>query len=555
MRFDFDVRSRRGNVFSTRGMVATSQPLAAQAGLEVLRFGGNAADAAIATAAMMAVVEPVSCGLGGDCFVLYFDAKTRAVTALNGSGRAGAGADPNGLRAKGYKQMPRFTGAAVTVPGAVRAWHDLLGRHGTMPWPELLKPAVRTAEQGYAVTEWISHGWKLSEPKLRRDPNWKTPDLEPFTPQPSGHELLKDGRAPQAGEIIRLPALAATLRGIAEQGPAFLYEGEFADKCAAHVQARGGWLTRDDLAAHRSTWDQSLTCQYRGVTLYECPPNGQGLAAILACNLASGFDLAAIAEADRIHHALECMRLAFADAQRWVFDAAAAAIPLADLCSSRYTTARRTLINPARAAVYVKYGNPMGGSDTVYLSVVDAAGNACSLIQSNYMGVGTGLVVPGTGVSLQNRGAGFSLEPGHPNELAPGKRPYHTIIPALTTRDGALHACFGVMGGYMQPQGHFQMLVNMLDLGMNPQEALDRPRWQISGPEFGLGVDGGQVLLEEGFSPAVIAELTRRGHDVRVLGGVERIHFGGGQIITRDPQSGVLCGGSDARKDGCAAGL
>ncbi|MBE7493024.1 MAG: gamma-glutamyltransferase family protein [Planctomycetes bacterium] len=554
---EFNFQSRRSNVFAMRGMVATSQPLAAQAGLEVLRLGGNAADAAIAAAAMMAVVEPVSCGLGGDCFVLYFDAGSGAVTALNGSGRAAAGADPAALRRAGYRAMPRATGAAVTVPGAVMAWHDLMARHGTMPWGELLKPAVATAEGGFPVTEWIAQGWKLSEGKLRRDRGWPTPDLDPGKPQPSGHELLVEGRAPRVGEVMRLPTLARTLRGIADQGPAFLYRGEFARVCAAHVQAYGGWLTEADLAAHQSTWDEPLTCQYRGVTLYECPPNGQGLAAILACNLARGFDLAGAAEADRVHWCIECMRLAFADAQRWVFDPARGTIPLRELCSAGYADRRRLLIDPLRAAQDVRFGEPRGGSDTIYLAVVDGAGNACSLIQSNYMGVGTGLVVPGFGVSLQNRGAGFDLHEGSPNELAGGRRPYHTIIPAMTTRDGALHACFGVMGGTMQPQGHFQMLVNMLDLGLLPQQALDAPRWQLSGPEFGLGLGdkGGLVLVEEGISPAVLAELARRGHRLQVMEGFQRIHMGGGQIITRDPATGVLCGGSDPRKDGCAVGI
>jgi gamma-glutamyltranspeptidase/glutathione hydrolase len=314
------------------------------------------------------------------------------------------------------------------------------------------------------------------------------------------------------------------------------------------------------MAAHRGTWEEPLTCQYRGVTLHECPPNGQGLAAILACNLAQGFDLAGATEVDRTHLSIECMRLAFADAQRWVFDPAGAGegeLPLRELCSTEYASRRRALIQSLRAAENVRFGDPRAGSDTIYLTVVDGAGNACSLIQSNYMGVGTGLVVPGFGVSLQNRGAGFDLFEGSPNELAGGKRPYHTIIPAMTTRDGALHASFGVMGGYMQPQGHFQMLVNMLDLGMLPQQALDMPRWQLSGPEFGLGVEekGGLVLIEEGTDPAVLAELTRRGHRLQMIEGFQRVHMGGGQIIAREVNTGVLCGGSDPRKDGCAVGL
>jgi gamma-glutamyltranspeptidase/glutathione hydrolase len=296
-----------------------------------------------------------------------------------------------------------------------------------------------------------------------------------------------------------------------------------------------------------------LTCQYRGVTLYECPPNGQGLAAILALNLARGFELGAMDEGSRLHAMIECMRLGFADAQRYVCDPDFVKLPLDALCGDLYTEQRRALITE-RAAEKVEAGDPLASSDTAYLSVVDGEGNACSLIQSNYMGMGTGLVVPGTGVSLQNRGALFSLDDEHPNCLAPGKRPYHTIIPAMTTREGALHACFGVMGGHMQPQAHMQVLVNMLDLGMNPQQALDAPRWQLNASESGLGAgeQGGLVLIEEGFTEQTKQTLAHCGHKLKELGGFERIHFGGGQVILK--QDGLLVAGSDSRKDGCAAG-
>lgn len=556
MKIDAVFRSRRSNVMARRGMVATSQPLAAQAGLSMLQAGGNAADAAIATAAMLNVTEPISTGIGGDCYALYWDAKAKTVTALNGSGRAGGAATIADLRSQGYSKMPTFTGHAVSIPGTVAGWSDLLARHGRMSLAEVLQPAIWTAENGYPVSEIIANGWKSQEKKLRRDPDWQSGDLDNGPEQPSGHELLSHGRAPMAGEIMRIPTLGATMRGIAAEGKAYIYEGEFAAKLSAHVQRYGGWITPADMAAHTSTWDEPISADYRGVTLYECPPNGQGLAAIIAVNLAAGFDLAKMSEADRLHTMIECMRLGFADAQQWVCDPYVVKIPLAELTSKAYADQRRALIHPQRAAQQVRYGDPLFGSDTVYLSVVDGEGNGCSFINSLYAGTGSGLVVPGTGVSLQNRAALFVLDPEHPNALAPNKRPYHTIIPAMTVRDGELHASYGVMGGYTQPQGHFQMLVNLVDLEMSPQQALDMPRWQLAGPHAGLGAQepGGLVQIEEGWSFATLAELTRRGHALAPIDGFGRTGFGGGQIIMRDPATGVLIGGSEPRKDGCAVG-
>ncbi|MCD6289747.1 MAG: gamma-glutamyltransferase family protein [Anaerolineae bacterium] len=556
MSVDMVFRSRRSNVMATRGVVATSQPLAAQAGLDILKAGGNAADAAVATAAMLNVVEPISTGIGGDCFALYYDAKTKTVTALNGSGRAPAAASIEELRRLGYMKMPTFTGHAVTIPGTVAGWADLLERHGRMTLADVLQPAIWTAEHGYPVTEIIAAGWARQVQKLLRSPDWESGDLDNGPEQPSGNELLIDGRAPRPGEIMRLPTLAETLRGIAAEGRDYIYKGEFAHKLSEHVQRYGGWITPEDMATHTSTWDDPITTEYRGVTLYECPPNGQGLAAIVALNLASGFDLAAMSPADRLHVMIECMRLAFADAQQWVCDPRVVDIPLGELISPEYADRRRQRVDMRQAAQDVPYGNPIAGSETVYLSVVDGEGNACSFINSLYMGTGSGLVVPGTGVSLQNRGALFVLDPEHPNALAPNKRPYHTIIPAMTTKGGELHACFGVMGGYMQPQGHFQMLVNMLDLGMTPQQSLDVPRWALAGPDAGLGAQepGGLVMIEDGWDFGIMAELARRGHRLAPVDGFGRAVFGGGQIILRDPTTGVLIAGSDPRKDGCAVG-
>ncbi|MEM7129891.1 MAG: gamma-glutamyltransferase family protein [Chloroflexota bacterium] len=557
MKFDAVYRSRRSNVHATRGIVATSQPLAADAGLDILKAGGNAADAAIATAAMLNVVEPISTGIGGDCFALYWDAKSKSISALNGSGRAAANSSISELRSLGYGEMPSWTGHTVSVPGTVAGWHDLLARHGNMSLADVLKPAIWTAENGYPASELIATGWRTQVPKLRRDPDWESGDLDNGPDQPSGHELLIDGRAPHPGEIMRIPTLGETMRGIAEEGPAYIYQGEFAQKLSAHVQRYGGWITPEDMAAHHSDWDEPITADYRSnTTLYELPPNGHGLAAIIAVNLAKGFDLAAMNEADRLHVMLECMRLGFADAQQWVCDPRVSKIPLQGLVSMAYADDRRSLISMNKAADEVNYGTPLGGPDTVYLSVMDGEGNGCSFINSLYAGTGTGLVVPGTGVSLQNRAACFQLDPEHPNALAPNKRPYHTIIPAMTTQNGELHASFGVMGGYMQPQGHFQMMVNMIDLEMSPQTALDMPRWQLSASEMGMGAKqpGGLVHIEEGWSFSTLSELTRRGHQLSLVDGFRRGMFGGGQIITRDPVSGVLTGGSEPRKDGCAIG-
>jgi gamma-glutamyltranspeptidase/glutathione hydrolase len=559
MDYDSTFRSRRSNVMAMHGMVATSQPLAAMAGLEILRMGGNAADAAVATAAMLNVVEPISTGVGGDVFALFWDAATRTVRALNGSGRAAKRASVEALRRLGYTRMPVYTGHAVTVPGTVAGWSDLLEGCGTMSLADVLARAIRTAEEGYPVTEWIAEGWKTQTGKLLRSAEWQSGDLENGPLQPSGAELLVDGRAPGAGEVMRIPTLGETLRAIAAEGPSYFYQGEFAIRLSEHVQRYGGWLTPEDLVAHRSTWEEPISTRYRDVTVYECPPNGQGLVAILALNLAQGFDLAGMDQAERAHTMIECMNLAFAVAGPWVADPRMADLPVEELVSPAFAHRVRERIRPEEALESVEGIGPapaLPEGDTVYLSVVDAEGNACSLISSLYMGTGTGLVVPGTGVALQNRGARFVLDEGHPNCLAPGKRPYHTIIPALACRDDALYASLGVMGGFMQPQGHLQVLCNLIDLGMAPQQALDMPRWQVvpyTGSPGGRWTRG-PVLLEEGWSRAMMAELARKGHMLRPVDGFDRRTFGGGQVIVRDLETGVLIGGSDPRKDGCAVG-
>jgi gamma-glutamyltranspeptidase/glutathione hydrolase len=559
-------RSRRPNLYATHGMVAASQPLAAHAGLSILQQGGNAADAAIATAAVLNVVEPMMTGVGGDCFALYWDAQTKQVTALNGSGRAGAAANAADLRAQGYQAMPSSSGHTVTVPGAVAGWHDLLARYGRMTLHDVLQPAIRIAEEGYPVTEVVAALWGQGISKLTRTNGWKDGARETYPSQPSGQELLLHGRAPRAGELMRLPSLAETLRGIAADGPSYFYEGELAQKISEHVQRYGGWLTAADLAAHRSTWDQPIAAQFGDVTLYECPPNGQGLAAILAVQLAAGFDLAAMSEAERVHTLVECMRLGFADAQQWVTDPALVDLPLPALTGTTYADQRRSLIRPDRANPTVTFGEPPAGNETTYFSVIDGAGNACSFINSVSASFGCGLVVPGTGVVLQNRGANFTLLSGHRNELAPDKRPYHTIIPAMTVYHqgefaGELHASYGVMGGAMQPQGHLQVLVGLCTLGLSPQAALDQPRWRLASLAAGMGVQamgaaqpGGLLYMEEGWSFDTLAQLAAKGHQLAPVTGINDVVFGGGQVIMRNPQTGVLVGGSEPRMDGMAIG-
>ncbi len=527
-------------------MVASSQPLATQAGLSILMAGGNAADAAVATAAALNVTEPTSTGLGGDCFALYYKASSGEVTALNGSGRAPAAltlelVDRQGLNRGG--ELPPFHAHTVTVPGACAGWCDLVERHGRLPLTRSLAPAIALAEDGFPVAPLTAYYWARGvERQLGQ--------------APGGRALTLDGRAPRAGELFRNPGLARTLRAIAEVGKDAYYRGEIARDIVATLGAAGGVMALADLAEHRSTWDEPLSVTYHGVRVWECPPNGQGLAALLALNVLEGFDLGRLAphSVARWHLLIEAMRLAFADARWYVSDPRFGEIPLEALLSKAYAGQRRALIHPRRATLDQRRGAPAAGSGTVYFCVVDGQGNACSFINSNYMGFGTGIVPAGPagswGFSLQNRGHNFSLVPGHPNVLAPRKRPYHTIIPGLLTRaDGALLGPFGVMGGFMQPQGHVQVVVGLVDDALDPQSALDRPRFCIDS-----GTAEGGVALEAGLPAALVRGLERRGHPVRAgVSGYERALFGRGQIICREPE-GVLWAGSDPRADGCALG-
>ncbi len=534
-------QSRRSPVYATRGMVATSQPLAAQSGLGILERGGNAADAAVATAAALNVTEPTSTGIGGDCFALYYDAETKKVLGLNGSGRAPAGLTLDLLNEQGFLDaLPPYHAHTVTVPGACAGWCDLIERHGRLPLDEVLAPAIRLAEEGFPVAPITAFSWARGVERQ-------------LSQASGGEELTIEGRAPRPGEIFRNPGLARTLRAVADGGAQAFYQGEIGRAICRAVQEAGGTLAEQDLRSHRSTWETPISTDYRGIEIWECPPNGQGLAALLALNLLEGFNLSSMDPLgpERLHLILESLRLAFADARWHIADPEFSPIPLKGLLSKDYANLRRGLIQTPRSPAAIAPGSPKPGTDTVYLSVVDGEGNGCSFINSNYMGFGTGIVPRGWGFSLQNRGHGFSLDPKHPNVLKPGKRPYHTIIPAIATRaDGSLLASFGVMGGFMQPQGHVQVAVALLDDGLDPQAALDRPRVSLvnATPES-------PVALEEGIPKATMNSLAKWGHSVELVTGQARAIFGRGQIILRDHRTGVLCGGSDPRADGCAAAL
>jgi gamma-glutamyltranspeptidase/glutathione hydrolase len=541
-------------------MAASSQPLATLAGLDLLRKGGNAADAAVAIAAALNVVEPFSTGVGGDCFALYWDAETKKVYALNGSGPAANSASIEELKREGYESYPLFTGHAVSVPGSVAGWVALLNRFGSLPLKEVLSPAIDLAFEGYPVTEWIGTGWKRSaQVLLREDVNQDLPKhMQRSGPkQDSGHEFLIDGRAPEVGEIFRIPTLGNTLQKIANAGKDAFYEGDLAIRICDHVQKYGGWLEPSDFSGFEAEWVDPIFADYHGVRLFECPPNGQGLAAIVAAKIADGFDIAGMDWINRTHLLVECMRLGFAEALSWVSDPHFVDIPYTRLLSDDYIASLRKRINHQNAISHIHSGYQPAGEDTAYLSVVDGKGNACSFISSLYMGCGTCLVVPGTGIFLQNRASLFSLDPNHPNALEGGKRPYHTIIPGMLTKDGEMFASFGIMGGYMQPQAHLQVMSNLVDYEQNPQQALDTPRFCLNidaGGGVGALDPGGELFIEEGYSFKELAALRLRGHRLSPINGYQRARFGGGQVILRNPNSGVLIGGSDARKDGCALG-
>jgi gamma-glutamyltranspeptidase/glutathione hydrolase len=528
----FDFPSRRSVIRARQGLVATSQPLASAAGLRVLLDGGNAIDASIAAAAVQNVVEPMSTGIGGDMFALVWIAREQKLYALNGSGRAPGGLDIPTCRALGARESVPLTGwLPVTVPGAVDGWAQLLDRFGTATFSEVLAPAITYAEQGFPVSELIAEKWQSLQPKLDMSPS-------------AARVYLYRDEPPRAGDIHTQPDLAWSLRQIAEGGRDAFYEGEIARRIAAYAYRTGGFLTREDFKNHVSTWDEPVATTYRDATIYECPPNGQGIVALMALNILEGFDIPSLEHNGPayLHLVVESLKLAFADAFAHVADPRCVPVPTEKMLNRSYAAERRALIDPAHALADPVSGIPRG-SDTVYLSVVDAERNCVSFINSLYQNFGSGIVIPETGICLQDRGANFSLDSSHPNALAPGKRPYHTLIPAIAFRDAAPWMVFGVMGAFMQPQGHVQVILNTVDFGMDPQRALDSPRVRVFGDN--------SISLEDAFDNDTRAALSRMGH--RIVPGA-RDQFGGGQIIMLDREKDALLGGSDPRKDGCAIG-
>lgn len=521
--------SRRSVVYALSGMVATSQPLAAQAGLAILRQGGNAIDAAVAAAACLTVVEPTANGIGGDAFALVFVGGK--LHGLNASGPAPAGLTPGEIAKAGHTAMPQNGWLPVTVPGAPAAWAALVERFGRLSLAEVLQPAIDYAEAGYPLSPVISWLWELS---FRRFAAEKGEEFRPWF-----HTFAPEGRAPRAGEIWRSADHGRTLRRIAETKAADFYRGGLAEKIAAFARAHGGYLRAEDLAAFTPEWVDPIHVNYRGYDVWEIPPSGHGLVTLIALNILSGFDFDAKETLETYHRQIEAIKLAFADGLAHIAAPGSMKVTVADLLSEGYAAERRRLIG--RTALTPVPGSPPGGG-TVYLATADGDGNMVSYIQSNYMGFGSGLVVPGTGIALHNRGLGFTLDPGHPNCLAPGKKPYHTIIPGFLTRGGRPIGPFGVMGAFVQPQGHLQMVMNTIDFGLNPQAALDAPRWQW--------VSGKTVEIEHQFPQALAEDLARRGHDIRRP--PSDLAMGRGQIIWR-LDNGVLVGGSEPRTDGQVA--
>jgi gamma-glutamyltranspeptidase / glutathione hydrolase len=531
------VQAGRSAARASHGMVATSQPLAAQAGLDVLKRGGNAVDAAIAMAAVLNVTEPNMTGIGGDAFMMVYSAKTKKIEALNASGRAPRALNRDLLGSRGLTQMPLSGMETITVPGAFDGWVTLLEKHGTMKLPELLAPAIALADSGFPVMEKTVADWIPEVEKLKRNPA-------------AASTYLVDGEAPKPGAIFLQKNLARTLRTLAKGGRDAYYRGEIARAIVEYCQKNGGFLAMEDFTEHKSTWVEPISTVYRGHTLYEFPPNNQGLTALLILNILEGLDLKSMrAEPVRYYHTLiEATKIAFADRNRYIADPAFSKVPVAELLSKDYAVKRRALINPDQAIDPPPYGEVKMGSDTTYFTVVDKDRNAVSFINSIFNSFGSGIVAGNTGIMLHNRGTGFVLQADHPNRLEPGKRPFHTLIPAMVFKDGKLLLSYGVMGGDIQAQGHAQVLINLIDRELNLQQAIDAPRFRY--------ISGRGVMMEDGLTPGVIADLIKRGHE-RVMppaGIMHRALMGGGQAIMVDPQTGALVGGSDIRKDGLAIG-
>jgi len=540
----------RSEVLAQHGMVCTSQPLATQIGIDVLKAGGSAVDAAIAANAALGLMEPVSCGIGGDLFAIVWSAKDRKLFGLNASGRSPLGLSFEAMKAELAKlqrtTIPRRGFLPISVPGAVDGWFELNRRFGRLPLRDVLAPAIRYARDGFPVTELIAFYWDLGVRGAQAE----------LLPGAFLDVYAPGGRAPACGEVFRNAALADSYALLAEKGRDAFYKGELADRIDAFMRANGGFLRKADFERHASTWVEPVSVNYRGYDVFELPPNGQGIAALEMLNLLEGFDLKAMgfASADALHVMIEAKKLAFEDRAKFYADPEFSKIPLAGLLSKKYAAERRKLIRMDAAGKSYDAGNPaLDQGDTIYLTTADGDGNMVSLIQSNYRGMGSGIVVPGLGFGFQDRGEMFVFEPGHANVYAPGKRPFHTIIPAFIMKDGEPFASFGVMGGAMQPQGHVQIVTDLVDFGMGLQEAGDASRWQHEGStdyDMPKMKSGGFVNVESDLPWSTLAELKRRGHDLRIdLGG-----YGGYQAIRWDPKNRVFHGASEGRKDGCAMG-
>jgi gamma-glutamyltranspeptidase/glutathione hydrolase len=537
----------RSEVHAPHAMAATSHPLATQIALDVMKAGGSAVDAAIAANAALGLMEPTGNGIGGDLFAIVWDPRTKRLHGYDGSGRSPRTLTLDEFARRGLQQVPSHGPLPVTVPGAVDGWFALHARFGKRTMAENLAPAIRYAREGHPVHEVIAHYWDRSVPRLSKWPGFS----EQFT---------IDGRAPRAGEMWRNPNLANTLQQIADGGRDAFYKGDIARTIDAYFRANDGFLSYEDLAAHQGNWVEPVSTRYRGYDVWELPPSGQGIAALQILNLLEPYDLASygFGSPEHVHLFTEAKKLAFADRARWYADPAFHPAPVAKLISKEYARERGRLISMDRALREVQPGTPrqLDEGDTIYLTTADADGMMVSLIQSNYRGMGSGMTPHGLGFMLQNRGEMFVLQRGHPNAYAPGKRPFHTIIPAFVTKDGKPWLSFGVMGGAMQPQGHVQILVNLIDFGMNLQEAGDAPRLHHDGSAEPTGQntamsDGGVIELESGFSYETVRGLMQKGHTVRFANGP----YGGYQAIARDPETGVYSGASESRKDGMAAGF
>lgn len=524
LNWEFPYSSRRMPVLANN-IVATSQPLAAQAGLKMLQNGGNATDAALATAIALTVLEPTMNGIGSDAFAIIWDGVQ--LHGLNASGRS-----PTAWNYEDFSRhasMPQFGWNTVTVPGAVSAWSELSRRFGNLPFQDLFEPAIIYAHNGYLVSPIIAQSWKNAKKTYR--------NFQDF-----GATFLPNGKSPRAGEKFECKAQAKTLKRIAETRGETFYQGEIAEEIVAYAKTTGGLISKEDLATHQANWVEPISIPYNEVTLHEIPPNGQGIAALMALGILKKWNITdyPMDSADSLHLQIEAMKLAFSDAHRYVSDPTTRDIEVADLLDPSYLLSRAKQID-LKSAQISNFGHP-GFGETVYLTAADTSGMMVSFIQSNYQGFGSGIVLPNTGISFQNRGFGFSLEKGHPNQVDGGKRPYHTIIPAFVTQNGQPLMSFGVMGGPMQPQGHTQMMTRIFDYSQNPQAACDAPRWRV--------LEDKKVAFEHGIKPSTLEDLSNRGHDINFL---PKSQFGGGQFIYK-LQDGY-CGASDSRKDGQATGF